>query len=196
MKHDTPSSPAAPVPSPALAMRLRGLAWWVRGLALLGALALLALPPWILLAAAGPDDPVPGLYGGGLMHLLQGEMTPAVRARLAGVTVLPVAVALAALWQLWALFGAYRRGDVFGPRPLGHMRRFGWSMAALALIEPLSRSLASVAVSLDNPPGQRQLVVTLGSHDYALLMCALVFVAVARVMAEAGRLAAENEGFV
>ena len=52
------------------------------------------------------------------------------------------------------------------------------------------------SVSLDNAPGQRQLVVTLGSHDYALLMCALVFVAVARVMAEAGRLAAENEGFV
>ena len=57
-------------------------------------------------------------------------------------------------------------------------------------------TLASVAVSLDNGPGRRMLVVQLGSQDYALLMCALVFVALGRVMGEAARLARENEGFV
>ena len=69
-------------------------------------------------------------------------------------------------------------------------------MVALAVLEPLSRTLASVALTLDRPPGHRVLMLTLGTHDYALLMCALVFVAVARVMAEAARLAEENEGFV
>ena len=40
------------------------------------------------------------------------------------------------------------------------------------------------------------LVVQLGSQDYALLMCALVVVALGRVIAEAARLAEDNEGFV
>ena len=133
---------------------------------------------------------------GQLMDLLQGELTWAARGRLSAVTLLPVACALGALWQLWSLFGAYRQGDVFGARPVGHLRHFGWAMVGLAVTEPVSSALASVAISLDNPPGQRQLVVSIGTYDYALLMCALVFVAVARVMAEAARLAQENEGFV
>lgn len=179
---------------PALTPRLRRLAWWVRALALTGGLAIAGLPLWLLLSDSA--EPAQGLYGIHLMSLLQGELTFAVRARLAAVTVLPATVALVALWQLWSLFGAYRQGDVFGPRPVQRLRRFGWAMAALAAAEPLSRPLAAIAVSLDNPPGHRAVMVTLGSHDYALLMCALVFVAIARVMTEAAALAEDNEGFV
>ena len=196
MHTDTPLMPASPRPSPPLARRLARLAWWVRGLALLGSLVLLALPAWIV--TAGPDqaEPIQGLFGGHVVGLSDGGLTPAVRWRLAGVTVLPISLALLALWQLWCLFGAYRLGDVFGRQPVAHLRRFGWALVALALAQPVSTSLASVAVSLDNGPGRRMLVVQLGSQDYALLMCALVVVALGRVIAEAARLAEDNEGFV
>jgi hypothetical protein len=185
---------AIPSSEQPLAQRLRRLAAWVRGLALCGGLLIAALPLWLL--AGTSTEPIQNLYGGHLLSLLHGELTWAVRARLAAVTLLPVGWALGALWQLWALFGAYRQGDVFGSRPVGHLRHFGWAMVGLAVAEPLSTALASVAISLDNPPGQRMLAIGLGSHDYALLMCALVFVAVARVMAEAARLAEENAQLV
>jgi hypothetical protein len=186
----------SPTPSPELARRLRGLARVVRGLALVGALSLLVLPAWIVLSSADNLEPVQGLFGAHLLELAQGGLTPAVRLRLAAVTLLPVGVALVALWQLWRLFGAYCQGDVFGPVPLTSLRRFGWAMTGLAVLQPLSTTLASVAASLDNPPGQRILMVSLGSNDYALLMSALVFVAISRVMTEAARQAQENEAFV
>lgn len=191
-----PSTPPAPSGAPALAQRLRGLAWCVRGLVLLGGLGIAALPLWLLLAPASSLQPVQAIYGVDLAALVRNELTAAARWRLAGVTLLPVSLALLALWQLWALFGDYRHGDVFGNRPVRNLRRFGWAMVALAVAEPLSRPLASVALTLDHGPGHRMLVVTLGTHDYALLLCALVFVAIARVMSEAARLAEENQGFV
>ncbi|MBN8489343.1 MAG: DUF2975 domain-containing protein [Burkholderiales bacterium] len=192
MDNGTPS----PSPRPELAGRLRGLSRAVRLLALIGMGALAALPPWIALGQGDSLDPLQGLFGGHLLEMARGGITPAVRWRLALVTLLPVAAALLALGQLWRLFGAYRNGDVFGPLPLASLRRFGWAMTVLAAAQPLSTTLASVAASWDNPPGQRLIALTLGSNDYALLMSALVFVALGRVMTEAARQAREIEAFV
>jgi hypothetical protein len=191
---------ASPSPLPshqaALAGRLRRLSTGVLALVALGAAALAALP---LLLAYAPDSWLNiwlGNEGANQLQFLQGDLTFAVRLRMAGVTLLPVAISLSLLWQLWCLFGQYRRGVVFSRPALGHLRHFGWLMVALAVVEPLSRALMSVAISLDNPPGQRMLVLTLGSYDYALLLLSLVLVAIARVMAEAARVAEENEQFI
>ena len=192
MLNGTPS----PHPLPVLAQRLRRLSGAVRGLSLAGALCLLALPLWIVWGAAESAEPMQGLYGGQVIGLAQGGLTAAVRWRLAGVTLLPVGVALGALWQLWWLFGAYRQGDVFGDEALRRLERFGVAMALLAVVQPLSTSLAAVAASLDNPPGQRVVVLIIGSSDYTVLMCALVFLALGRVIREAARLARENQEFV
>ena len=70
------------------------------------------------------------------------------------------------------------------------------AMVVLAVVQPLSQALMSVAISWDNPPGQRVLNIAISSNDYALVLGALVFVAIARVMTEAARAAEENEGFV
>ncbi|MBQ0958953.1 DUF2975 domain-containing protein [Ideonella sp. 4Y11] len=196
MEIETPSSSASPPRSPVLAHRLRRLAGAVRGLALLGSLCLLVLPFWIIGGSADSAEPLQGLYGGHVVGLAQAGLTAAVRWRLAGVTLLPVAVAVAALWQLWWLFGHYRHGDVFSERAVQRLRRFGAAMVALAVVQPLSTSLAAVAASLDNPPGQRAVVLIIGSSDYAVLMCALVFLALGRVIGEAARLAQENQEFV
>jgi hypothetical protein len=195
MAHDPDTFPRPP--RDALAARLRRLALGVRVLVLLGAPVLVAVP---LLQAFAPGWLAP-LVGDAaidpaLVRLAQGGITPAVQARMAAVSVLPVAVALALLWQLWGLFGEYRHGAVFSERALRCLGRFASALVVLGLVQPLARALGSVAVSWDNPPGQRQLMVTISSNDYALVLVALVFLAIARVMREAARAAEENEGFV
>jgi hypothetical protein len=186
-----------PLASQALADRLRRLSRWVRGLALLAAPLLIAAPVLLLTApdallAMGFSE----MAGLKLMHLAQGGLTLAVRLRMAAVTLLPVSLGLALLWQLWSLFGEYLRGDVFGGHALACLRRFATLLFVLSLAQPLAQVLMSVAVSWDNPPGQRQLMVMVSSNDYALVLGALVFMAIARVMTEAARVAEENEGFV
>ena len=54
----------------------------------------------------------------------------------------------------------------------------------------------SVVLTLGNPPGQRQLVIGLSWDDYLAVLLAVVLIAIATVMAEAVRVAEENEGFV
>jgi hypothetical protein len=195
MDHASPISSQVS-PQPALATRLRGLSRGVRGMVLLGVAVLLFLLGFMALA------PLPTvacwLQGDGhhLMALLHGDFTPAVRWRLVAVTALPVALALATLWQLWCLFGLYGRGEVFGAPAAGRLRRFSWMALVVAVAQPISDVLMSVAISLDNAQGDRQLQISLSTNDYALLLLALVFVALARVMSEATRLAEENEQFV
>jgi hypothetical protein len=180
-----------------LAARLGGLSTGVQALTAVGAALLTAVPLllafaplwWVAMLLGGPDE-------GSVMHQLETELTSAVRTRLVAVMLIPVMVSLAVLWQVWQLFGEYRRGRVFSATSLAHLRRFSWALVGLALVQPLSRVLMSVAISLDNPPGHRHLVVSFSSNDFAVLLLGLVFVAIARVMVEAARAAEEVEQFV
>lgn len=197
MRTKQPAEPPALPASRPLADRLRRLSRWVRGLALLAAPLLIVTPVLLLTAPEALLDMGFGEMSGlKLSYLAQGGLTLAVRWRMAAVTLLPVGLGLALLWQLWSLFGEYLGGDVFGARALACLRRFAALLFALSLAQPLAQALMSVAVSWDNPPGQRQLLVSISSNDYALVLGALVFMAIARVMTEAARVAEENEGFV
>lgn len=180
-----------------LAQRLHRLVWVVRRLVLLGA-AWLLLAPLLLLWA--PDTWL-------ALWLEEGQRLPlasspvvamdgAVRLRLLLASTLPVALGLGLLWQLWQLFGQYRCGLVFSPLALASLRRFGWLLLVLALTAPLTHAALGLALTLDNPPGQRLLVISLSSNDYALALLALVFIALARVIHEASRVAEDNAGFV
>lgn len=197
MNHLPPDVPALPLPSAALARRLKNLSRAVQALSLLAMPVLLAVPlAWLwapeTLASLGES----ATAGTHLLHLAEGPVTPAMRWRMAAVSLVTVGLGVWLLWQLWRLFGEYRRGAVFSPRALASLRRFAWGMLALAIGQPLDLALMSVAVSWDNAPGHRQLMVAVGSNDYALVLGALVFLAIARVMAEAARVAEENQGFV
>lgn len=188
----------APRPSALpLTVRLRRLSRWIRGLSLVAGLLLLATPLMVLLIPETLMDAGFQQIGGlDMVGLSQDGLTLAVRTRLALVTLWPVGIGLGLMWQLWSLFGEYLKGNVFGQRALTCLHRFSALLLALSISLPLSHVALSVAASWDNPPGQRQLIVSISSNDYALVLGALVFLAIARVMGEAARVAEENEGFV
>lgn len=66
----------------------------------------------------------------------------------------------------------------------------------LALLLPLTRGLMTVALSLGNPPGQRSLAIGIQWDDCLHILFGAVLLTIARVMAEAQRLADDNAGFV
>ncbi len=182
---DTASSPPG---SPALG-RIVSL---VRGLCLVGVVMLLSVPVSVLVA---PD----GVHPLGLatqLGLHGAVPTVAARWRAAAVSLLPMAAGLFALWQLWRLFSLYQRGDVLSAGSVAVLGRFAWGVVGLALAQVLGRALMSVALTLDNAPGQRVLSLSFGSDDFVLLLLGAVLVAVARVMVVAARAAEENRAFV
>ncbi|MGD9834772.1 MAG: DUF2975 domain-containing protein [Piscinibacter sp.] len=183
----TPSAPPATLPG-----SLGRVVLVVRALCVLGMLTLVAVPIWFWLS---PDNV---LALGPQMSGVSGAIAVDDRARALGaaVSLLPVGIGLYALWQLWKLFAEYGAGRVFGRVALARLKRFAWALLAAASLAPLVRAAMSVVLTLGNPPGQRQLVIGFSWDDYLSVLLAVVLIAIATVMAEAVRLAEENEGFV
>ena len=173
--------------------RIRRLAWWVRLLCVLGAL---------------------GLVLGSALFWSQTEWLRSVaqeRWQLKGVEIqldarsralgwafnwLPNLVALFALWQIWALFGYYRRGEFFARGPALHLRRLGAALMAYTLAQPLGVTLSVLALTLGNPAGQRRLYFGLGTDQFPSLFFGLAILVIGIVMEEASRMAQENAEFI
>ena len=163
----------------------------VRALCVLGVLTLVAVPFWFWLS---PENVLAlGPQMAGVRDIVVDDRA---RALGAAVSLLPIGIGLYALWQLWQLFAEYGAGRVFGRAALARLKRFAWALLAAALLAPLVRAAMSVVLTLGNPPGQRQLVIGLSWDDYLAVLLAVVLIAIATVMAEAVRVAEENEGFV
>lgn len=185
-----PASPSAsrPLPHP-----LGRIVFVVRALCLLGVVTLVAVPFWFWLSPQHVLESGPQMAGVSSAAIVADDRA---RALGAAVSLLPVGIGLYALWQLWRLFAEYGAGRVFGRAALARLQRFAWALLAAALLAPLVRAALSVVLTLGNAPGQRQLVLGLSWDDYLAVLLAVVLIAIATVMAEAVRVAEENEGFV
>jgi len=105
-------------------------------------------------------------------------------------------IVLMALLRVWQLFGEYLRSRIFGAQALASLHSFARWVLAAAFASPVYRAVLSVLVTLQNGPGRREFTLDLSSADYLTLLLGIVVLAVSSVMAEAARIAEDNEGFV
>jgi hypothetical protein len=193
-------SQMSPLPDRPIALapaeRLRRMSRWMRVLIAIGALILLLVPgmfwlaePAVLQRAAADLLPASA-------QPVQFSITPQVQRWAIGVVAFSVALGLYALLQVWHLFGAYGRGIVFGPEASSRLRKLAWALMATAFVRPLTATLVVVLLTLNNPPGQRQLVISLSWEDYLSLLFGGLLFAMSWAMAEARRIEQENASFV
>ncbi len=71
-----------------------------------------------------------------------------------------------------------------------------WLLTALGLATPLARTLQGLALTFDNPPGQRQLAISIDPGTFGALAAGAALVAFGLVLREAVRLSDENQSFV
>lgn len=183
--------PIPPAILPASRRHIQGLARVVRLLCLAAALGLLLMPAMFWSSPRWVAQMVQKEFGFALVQLDAGARWGGLAA-----SALPVGVGLWGLWAIWCLFGCYARGDLLSMRPARHLRRLSITMVSLAAVLPLSQTLTVLALTLGNPPGQRQLWVGLSSQHYLSLLFGLVLLAVSTVLVEAARVADENAEFV
>lgn len=174
--------------------RVQSLARWVRGLCLLGIVALLSLPPVLWSDPQWLAEVAGRQWSIGTHIPLQLDAT----ARAFGLfsSWLPAGVAAYALYQLWSLFGCYARAEVFTSEPVLRLRRLAMALMLMAVARPVAGTLTVLALTLNNPPGQRVLSFALAWQDYLALLFGLVLLAMAMVMREAVRVTREHAEFV
>ena len=186
------TTPALAPPRTSPQTRFRRIALFVRALIVLGVVVLVAniLSGWFV-----PD------YAMKIIKLqtdLDNIPPLILRTRIlfAAWDALTSLVVLTALAHLWRLFGEYLHARVFSVRALASLRGFARWMLATAVVSPIYSSVLSVIVTWENGPGHRQIALDVSSDDYAALLFGAVILAISSVMAEAARIAEDNEGFV
>ncbi len=170
--------------------RLAARLWWITT-------ALVVLLPalvvgWLYWGYAHPDwlgRSFPGLPAS---TALTGPKSMAV-VLLGAVGLGPV---LYALTRMRDLFARYRRGEILSPACARAIRRTGVALSLLAVWQTVALPLQILVLTFDNPPGEKQLVLQLGSEALWLLMAGSLLVIIGWVMAEAARVAEDNAGFI
>ena len=169
------------------------MSYWMRGLVVIGAVALIATLGWLWVDDEGLIRRHAQL---GSLAAANAVVAPITRLALFAIVVPSLLLGLFMLLQGWMLFGAYGRGQVFGPEAVGPVRRLAWAFLAAAALRPLSNTLSTLVLTWHNPPGGRQLVLGVSSDDYLSLMFGVLLLAMAWAMTEASRLEQDNAGFV
>jgi len=148
---------------------------------------MLALNPGWLLAAikSGPFANLDGTSLTGMRFWL-----------LWGVACIPGLVTTAILFQLFRLFGFFRRENVFFAGTIGALRRIGLLLIALAPVMFLTRTLTVLIATWEAVPGSRRLSITFGFQDFLVLAFGVVMLVMAVAIQEALRLDEENRQIV
>jgi Protein of unknown function (DUF2975) len=112
------------------------------------------------------------------------------------VSGVPLACLLIGVWQAKLCFAQFAKGDVFTASAVGYLRRFaGWTAAA-ALAAIVAGAAISILLTINNPPGTRQLALGISSNQvFTLFFAALVWL-MADVIGQGQALADENQQFV
>ncbi|TCR63392.1 DUF2975 domain-containing protein [Bosea sp. BK604] len=112
------------------------------------------------------------------------------------LSLVPAGLFTLAMLRLGRLFGRFRRGIVLDEGNAVELSRIGWLLFAFGAVTPIIRALQSVALTFDNPTGQKQLAITLDPGVFGALAAGAVLVAFGLVLREAVWLADENQSFV
>ncbi|MCZ4281727.1 DUF2975 domain-containing protein [Kiloniella laminariae] len=143
------------------------------------------------------------IYWGGFNHLPEGfhdDLPVSITGELSALSLLlaflasliPLSVTLYGLLALKKLFGLYEQGIIFAEENVRCFQKLGYCCIASVVAGILFTPLASVALTLDNLPGQRELVIDLNSNDLSALVIGGIILLVSWVMEEGKKLEDEQ----
>lgn len=112
------------------------------------------------------------------------------------VNLIPVGLLAYGLSKLRRLFSLYQARQIFGQENTQALLSFARMLFAYAITKPITSAITSVIVTFNNPPGERQLAISLSSNDLGVFFISGVFFIIAWVMAEAHKLAQDNAQIV
>ena len=164
--------------------RLAGLMSWVT-LALGALMTVASIYIWFDWSAPVPASP----------EFVQ--ISTATQASLMALVGLPaLGLMLWGLWNAFWLFRNLRGGAVFVTETGTRIHRVGLAILLLPFVGVASGAAATVITSWNNPPGEHEISVTIGSADVVMLVAGAMLLLLGWAMAKATSIADENRQFV
>ncbi|TAJ70086.1 MAG: DUF2975 domain-containing protein [Phenylobacterium sp.] len=153
--------------------------------------ALWAFGSWEVLALVRliPPDIRPDMEMGGAARTWQ-------RVTGAAICLVPALLLSYGLLRARRSLAAFARGDFFGAEAVEGLRGYAAATFWAAAASVVSVPVLSVAISLANPPGHKELSLDLSGAQLLNLLGAAILWVIASAMARASSIALENEQFV
>jgi len=120
------------------------------------------------------------------------QLTDATRFWAFLASILPCSILMYALRLLIALFRRYEQADILSVSTVSYYQKLGYVFFYWAMALFFYRGLISVALSFNNPPGERILVLSFGGIDLMIILCGFVVLIISWVMKEAQKIADEH----
>lgn len=96
-------------------------------------------------------------------------------------------------YHLIKLFRLYELGQVFSIENVRHIKISAYSALAWLVADFFTYSLLILALTVDNPIGQRYLSISVSSKHFSTLVISIIAIIIAQVMDEARKLKDEND---
>ena len=109
---------------------------------------------------------------------------------------LPVLLFLYCLFLLWKLFGLAGQRKLYDSDGQSILVRLGALAMITAVLGVVVRMVVALLMTSANPPGQKQLMLAIGSGEIVSLLLGILFFIFSRVLQEASALDRENKSFV
>ena len=106
---------------------------------------------------------------------------------------LPCGIVFYALFLLRRLFKSYEKAEIFTIQTVKYYRQLGFVFFYWAIGGFIYSGLISVALSFNNPPGERVLSLSFSGLDVMALFCGFIVVVISHVMHQAQQIADEQK---
>jgi len=116
---------------------------------------------------------------------IEGELSPLERGLGFIASLIPLAIEIAAILTLKKLFHLYEKGEIFTAHNVRCFRKLGKILILWFIASPIYTAIISVALTFQNPPGERLLAVSLDSADMTALIVGIMLMVISWVMDEA-----------
>ncbi len=112
------------------------------------------------------------------------------------VSMVPMAISIFGLFHLGHLFRLFGQGEIFGSENVHELLIVTRSLFAYGIATPIIGAVLSVIVTMNNPPGEKQLAFGIGTDDLTIFFIATVSLIIGWVMAEGHKISEENAQIV
>ena len=108
------------------------------------------------------------------------------------ISLIPVAFQTAALALLVKLFGLFERFEFFSQECVTCIRKLGFCLLIGQLVYPFYIALLTLALTINNAPGERNISVAFGTEQMNLVVIATIIILVSWIMNEGRKLQEEQ----
>lgn len=130
------------------------------------------------------------LFGINPFPIPQGKVTFNTLSKILGfsISLIPATIVMILFYRLSTLFKNYQMGKVFSQENVFCYKKLGKFLFLLSCVNFLCTGLMSVALSFQNPAGERFLSLSFGMPQILPIIIGLVIIGISYVMEEASRL--------